>query len=211
MLNNILSNFFVKKILIVVPTQFEANALQTGLKSLQEKLSANYEVQVSVCGAGLVASAVGTVQAYNDSKPDLIWLMGIAGAYANLEIGSVVQIERMVLADFGAQENNGAFLSASELGFGIQEYTCTTPFLNAISSASVQCASGLNQTAQERQLFSKAQIEEMEGASIAALCILWKIPMWHTRAISNRAGFRNKNRWNIPLALNNLNQWLLEL
>jgi futalosine hydrolase len=48
----------------------------------------------------------------------------------------------------------------------------------------------------------------MEGASFFYVCMNEHIPCFALRAISNIVGERDKNKWNIPFALNNLSQTL---
>jgi futalosine hydrolase len=48
-------------------------------------------------------------------------------------------------------------------------------------------------------------IESMEGAAFFYVCMMEKIPCIQLRAVSNYVERRNKNSWNIPLAIRNLN------
>jgi futalosine hydrolase len=52
-------------------------------------------------------------------------------------------------------------------------------------------------------------IESMEGAAFAYACAMHKLPYFQIRAISNYVERRNRESWNIPLAVKNLNDWLL--
>ena len=48
-------------------------------------------------------------------------------------------------------------------------------------------------------------IENMEGAAVFKVCETFNIPCIQIRAISNYVEKRNKESWNIPLAIQNLN------
>ena len=48
-------------------------------------------------------------------------------------------------------------------------------------------------------------IESMEGAGVFQLCEEFNVPCMQIRAISNSVEHRDKNNWNIPLAIHNLN------
>jgi futalosine hydrolase len=50
----------------------------------------------------------------------------------------------------------------------------------------------------------------MEGATFFYICSGEKIPFLAIRSISNRVEPRDKNKWNIPVALNNLSEKLIE-
>ena len=51
----------------------------------------------------------------------------------------------------------------------------------------------------------------MEGAAFFYACLLAKIPFLEIRSISNYVEARNRETWNLPLAINNLNQILIEI
>jgi futalosine hydrolase len=54
-------------------------------------------------------------------------------------------------------------------------------------------------------------IETMEGATFFYICSGEKIPFLALRSVSNRVEPRNKSKWDIPLALENLSEKLEEL
>jgi futalosine hydrolase len=49
----------------------------------------------------------------------------------------------------------------------------------------------------------------MEGAAVFYVAQQEKIPALQIRAISNLVEKRNKDNWDIPLAIKNLNEWLI--
>jgi len=51
-------------------------------------------------------------------------------------------------------------------------------------------------------------IETMEGATFFYICSMENIPFLALRAISNRVEKRNRDNWNITLALKNLSEKL---
>jgi len=51
----------------------------------------------------------------------------------------------------------------------------------------------------------------MEGATFFYICIREKIPFLALRAVSNKVEPRNRDNWNITLALNNLSEKLYEV
>ena len=57
----------------------------------------------------------------------------------------------------------------------------------------------------------EADVETMEGAAFFEVCLRYGIPFAEIRAISNRVGETDHARWNIPLALKNLQQALQPL
>jgi len=56
-----------------------------------------------------------------------------------------------------------------------------------------------------------AHVESMEGAAFFYVCMNEHIPCLSLRAVSNRVGERDKNKWNIPLALAELRKMLASI
>ena len=54
-------------------------------------------------------------------------------------------------------------------------------------------------------------IENMEGAAFFQVCNTFNVPCIQIRAISNKVERRNKDNWNLPLAIKNLNNKLVEI
>jgi futalosine hydrolase len=52
------------------------------------------------------------------------------------------------------------------------------------------------------------QLESMEGAAFFYACSQFSLPSIQIRAVSNYVERRNRDQWNIPLAIDNLNQFL---
>jgi len=74
----------------------------------------------------------------------------------------------------------------------------------------VSAASGSTQRARELEKRFSAICENMEGAAIAQVCMIYNIPMFEIRGISNTAGVREKKRWDIELASLNCQKAVLE-
>lgn len=51
----------------------------------------------------------------------------------------------------------------------------------------------------------------MEGAAFFYACLLAGVPFLQIRSISNRVEPRNRTAWDIPSAIQNLNQTLMEM
>ncbi len=73
----------------------------------------------------------------------------------------------------------------------------------------VSAASGSKQRASELEGRFNAICENMEGAAVAHVCALYKIPLLEIRGISNIAGVRDKRSWNLRLASYNCQEAVL--
>jgi futalosine hydrolase len=87
--------------------------------------------------------------------------------------------------------------------------------LKPVKAVTVNTSTGSDAT--RRRLVKKynPDIETMEGATFFYICARNFIPFLALRAISNYVEPRNKNNWNIPLALENLaekcNEFIIRL
>ena len=54
-------------------------------------------------------------------------------------------------------------------------------------------------------------VESMEGAAFHYVCLLEKIPFLQIRSISNFISERDKTKWNMAKAINNLNENIISL
>jgi futalosine hydrolase len=87
-------------------------------------------------------------------------------------------------------------------------------FLGKIKSGNfitVSSATGAYKRALELEKKFNAICENMEGAAIAQVCAIYKIPMLEIRGISNIAGERNKRKWNLKLASENCQRAVLRV
>ena len=203
--------------MLVIPTLLESKGILNGPSDLA--------FPHALCGAGLVAASANCARLLVSQKPSAILLLGICGAYesSGLRAGALVRVDSCILGDLGARDAEGHFLPAETLGFGgdvwdaasIEAFPENLPglrerlfSLRGVRSASVQCACGTDSEAAERVLRTGAAIEEMEGAGVHAIAHAFGVPVFHVRAVSNRAGRRDQLQWDIPLALRSLGQWL---
>jgi len=75
----------------------------------------------------------------------------------------------------------------------------------------VSSTTGTQKRAAELRKRFHAVCENMEGAAIAQVCAIYKIPMLEIRGISNIAGERDKRKWNLDLASENCQELVLQM
>ncbi len=136
-------------------------------------------VQTAVCGVGAVEAAVGMIDIIEQYKPQSVLLCGIAGAYSSsLKIGDVVSV--------------------------VSEQTSTLPpvYINKYSATvSLPLKEVVSNTVMAVGAeASGAEIENMEGAAVFALCHRYGIHCAEIRAISNYVS-DSREQWDIPTAL----------
>ena len=204
------------ELLILIPTELERQGICKG--------SRHEAFPVALSGVGQVAAAANTARLIRALQPQAILLMGICGAYegSGLKPGDLVRVDDCFLADFGAFDRDGAWLGAQSLGLGPVRWSASDPAdlpdaladererlcaLRGVTSASVQSVSGTDALATLRFAGGSCQIEEMEGAGVCAVAAALGIPVYHVRAVSNRAGLRDRSSWKISEALQALEGW----
>lgn len=163
-----------------------------------------------VTGVGMVATAMVVSKALAEKQYDLVVNVGIAGSFnRSIPLGSVVEVVKDRLSEMGAQDGS-QFLSPAEMGLEIMT-TIEMPVqtdLPSVSGITVNTVHGDDKAISQIVHRLNPQVESMEGAACMMACQNAGLPCVQLRAISNYVEKRNKANWNIPLAIQNLNQEL---
>jgi futalosine hydrolase len=214
------------KVLIVSATKFEIqpllNQMETTCDLGGRLICCTYkklEIDYLTAGIGMVSTAYYSGKVISDSY-DVAINAGICGSFnRNLQIGSVVNVYEDYFSELGAEDGD-QFLSLEELKLeGVTKITnlkhrnlnAVIEILPAVNGITVNTAHGNEQSI--KNIFQKfhPMIESMEGAAFMFVCENENIPYVQIRAVSNFVEHRNKNAWNIPLAIENLNKKMLEI
>jgi futalosine hydrolase len=192
------------RVLVVTSVQAEHDAIAAALPS-------GADVQMLVGGVGPAASAAATSAALKGI--DLVLCAGIGGGFGPLSAGDVAVASSIVFADLGA-ETAGGFVPMSQLGFGGERYEVAPKLAVELTDRTgghlgtvltVATVTGTARTAAARSArFPDAVAEGMEGAGVAAAATVHGVAFGEVRAISNAVGPRDRDAWQIPLALQSL-------
>ncbi len=215
------------KILLVAATDAEGDAL----KKIRGVTPYNGGFRFGICDITLLVTGIGqmatswslTKWLSCNEKPDLAVNIGIAGSYnENLEIGEVVAPVSDCFADTGV-ETGKTILTLNEAGIedppfrGGRIYTeneylqMILKVLKPVAAITVNTVTGSAVTIERMIEKFHPDIETMEGATFFYICSRDKTPFIAIRAISNRIEPRDKKKWDIPLAINNLSERLKEI
>jgi futalosine hydrolase len=218
------------KILFVFATATEANTL----KKLSCTLPYSETLSIAKCDIIILTTGIGGISTAwsmkqwlsNNPVPDLAINAGIAGSYKDyLKNGDVVMPVTDCFADMGV-EQEGVYLTMAEAGLmDSDKFPFKEGFIKAdnkyvdlagktlkkVKAITVNTSSGSVSSIERLKNKYNPDIETMEGATFFYICAMEKIPFLAVRAISNRVEPRNKNAWDIPLALENLTGKLEEL
>ena len=218
------------KILIVSATHFEILPLLDYLSKNYDKKSEiiyqknQIEIHVLVTSVGMVHTALALGHYLTIFKPDLSINAGIAGALnQNLKIGDVVNIVSEIQGDFGIEEMDGSFkdifetdlINANQLpyinGKLYNPNAGNFEFLPQVKGLTVNKVHGSAPNIEKIKNKYDADVESMESAAFFLACLHAGINFLAVRSVSNFVEPRNKNNWNIPLAIENLNSVLKDL
>ncbi len=213
------------KLLIIAATKFEIAPLLECVEACVEndnKIVCTYKhhsIDVVLTGVGMVATSYHTAKALN-KKYDLALNAGICGSFnKNLSLGDVVNIYEDCFSELGAQDGEH-FLSLKDLSLpGVQTInnipnsirTKTIDLLPKVTGITVNTTHGNEVDIESVYNRFHPFVESMEGAAFMFVCEQEMVPNLQIRAVSNYVEKRNKENWNIPLAIEQLNKKIQEI
>jgi futalosine hydrolase len=212
------------KIIITAATAGEWMPCFLNIPKLYTDESKRMKIFFHASGVGMLASAVSFTRLVLQDKPDLILQAGIAGSFSNkLKLGDVVAVNEEMLSDMGVVENN-KWKDIFDLKLEKSSYppfekrSLPNPYLkecnllqlpqvNAVTVNTITTDENMIKTIVEKY---NPAVESMEGAALHYVCRELNTPFLQMRSISNYTGERNKTKWNMPLAIDNLNKAILQ-
>ena len=158
---------------------------------------------------------------------------GVGGAYphSGLGVGDIAVASKEIYGDEGVM-SPGGWKDLREIGIPVaqvgkkkyfNEFSLSNPPIPPFSKGgkgglcmgrenfqiksgnfvTVSSVTGTQKRAIELEKRFNAICENMEGAAVAHVCAMYRIPMLEIRGISNIAGLRDKRKWNLKLASEN--------
>lgn len=222
----------ISKILIVAATKKEITAFLEKCKIIYEKdklLECNYaniEIDFLITGVGTPFTIFHLTRQLENVFYELVINAGIAGSFSKkIRIGDVVHVISDCFADLGV-ENNEEFSTIFEeklfnensfpfkKGKLINEnFSGNALFenLKTVAGITVNKVHGNQKSIDMAVRKFNPEIETMEGAAFFYVCQQMKLDHFQIRSISNKVEIRNKMNWDIPLAISNLNNTLIDI
>jgi len=211
------------RLLLVSATVFEiAPFLKEINASVEGSIFSSYnynshQIDVLLTGVGATHTAF-YLGKYLNNKYDVVINAGICGSFTNkLDIGDVVCIDEDCFADLGAEDDE-TFLSLEELKlpgtYSLKNENsfnhATLTNLPSVKGVTVNTTHGNTQSIEKFIKRTNADIESMEGAAFLFACNQTKNKCVQLRSISNYIEKRDRSKWNIALAIENLNKILID-
>lgn len=177
---------------------------------------AEHHIAVLTSGVGMVNMAFAMGQ-LGEGVFDYAINAGICGSFReSLPKGTTVAVAEDHLAELGA-EDDGAFLRLEDLNLGESVYranpfeTPTIKALPVVTGITVNKVHGRDASIAQITDRLNPDVESMEGAAFFRACNYYGFRSLQLKTVSNRVERRNRNAWDIPLALANLNSNLLAI
>ncbi len=213
--------------LIVSATELEIKPLldNNSQKITENKYSthiANHNVEILITGVGISAMTYALTKELALNNHKFIILAGIAGSFSDkFPLGSMVNIMHEEFGDLGFR-NADIYTPITSTNLIDSN---TFPYENSLLSNytlinnkvvnSLQIVKGSTvQTMESNMKFpikTEADVESMEGAAFFYTCMMEKQAFIQIRSISNLVGETDKSKWDIPLAVGNLNKTIVAI
>ena len=200
------------RVLVVAATEPEVSGLN------QESGIKNQDIEFLITGVGMVATAFVLGKHLTTHQYDLVINLGIAGSFdRNIALGEVVEVVEDNLSELGAEDGE-EFLTIESMGFGESKFKPTAALsdygnfdLKKVTAITVNTVHGHEPSIKKLTDHLKPQLESMEGAAFFYACKQAGVPCLQIRAVSNYVEKRNRDAWQIGLAIKNLNSFAGEL
>ena len=181
-------------------------------------------IDVLITGVGVPSVLYHLQKRMQQIDYDFIIQAGIAGAFSHdIQPGQTVLVKQDCFADLGIEEQGNytpifdtAFADKNEMPFengwsiNRDQYLkrSSLPLVKAITVNRVS-----DSDLQKKQYLKQfnADIESMEGAALHYICLQENMPFIQLRSVSNYVGERDKTKWKIKEAIENLNTELTKL
>lgn len=217
------------KLLLVAATEFELLPLLAYLnKNFKNKdnkrfFSKQIDIHVLICGVGPITTAFALGSILAQQQFDWALNLGIAGAFnRDFELGDVFQVVNDRFADVGVEEADGSFTDVFEMELTdwnappfingkLYAPDTSNSFLPTASAITVSKVHGSTTSIQAIKKKYQADLESMEGAAFYYACLQHQLPCLQVRSVSNYVEPRNKDNWDIPLAIEQLNKVAVEI
>ena len=201
-------------VLVCTSTAFEAAILR-------EHLVGATGTRLIQTGVGPVNAAHAVTLAIAHERPQAVLVCGVGGAYpsSGLRVGDVACAEFEIYGDLGAQSPAG-FLDMRALGFPVVEGS-SAPLFNELpmqlfpterraTFVTVSTCTGTSAAARAIEARTGGAIENMEGAAVAHVAHLHRVPVGELRGISNMVTDRDTSTWRLKDAAEAAQRALLD-
>jgi futalosine hydrolase len=209
-------------ILVCSPTEFELGPFIKFCKSTYEqtsfskfKINPADEIEIIITGVSSTICTHSLTKYFTLNPIDLAIQIGVAGTFdKSVPLGSVFEVKNDCFADWGAETNEkDVFVDLFDLQLANKnQYPFTEKMLESEKQTfeKVQWVNAITVNMLSTNSYRNSfLIESMEGAAFAYTCKMSLVDFTQLRGISNHVGDRNKESWELKLAIKNVNEILI--
>ena len=199
------------RILVIAATKLEIGPL----------FVLNAPLDILISGIGVPSTIYHLQKRIQQMEYDFIIQAGIAGSFNNnIELGQTVLVKQDCFADVGIEEKEN-YSPIYKTGLSDED---EFPFMkgwlsnsddnmkygNLLKVKGITVNKVSDSELQKKQFINNfnADIESMEGAALHYVCLQEKIRFIQIRSVSNYVGERDKTKWKMKEAIQNLNKEL---
>lgn len=224
-----MSNNTVKKYLVVAATGFEIAPFIDFLDKNAEKENFfsyklnNQQITPFVTGIGSLFTSFGISRYPSIGDMNMLLNVGVAGSFTDhITLGDVVEVTQDRFADIGVEEADGSFTDIFELELhDADKYPFNDGYialdqgkekssnLPQVKGITVNKVHGTEESIALIRNKYNPDVESMEGAGFMYACNMLRLKGMQVRSISNYVEARNKESWELNLAIKNLNDFLI--
>lgn len=200
--------------LLIAATEYEIHPFIAG----------HPDIDVLITGVGVPSAIYHLQKRIYQMDYDFIIQAGIAGSFnTGIELGHSFLVKQDCFADIGFEEKENytpvfktALSDKDEFPFtngwliNTHEYLKNSG-LRAVKAITVNKLSDSKLQKQQYITAFDADIETMEGAALHYVCLQENIPFLQVRSVSNYVGERDKAKWKMTGAIENLNKELITI
>ncbi len=193
-------------------------------QEIQQQPAAGSDMDILVTGVGSPATIYHLQKRLQQIQYDIVIQAGIAGSFTNGPgLVETVLVEQDTFADLGISEK-GNFQTIFDVNLSNKnEFPFTDGWLinknellrslsfKKVRAITVNTISDDKLLLQQRENTFQPGIETMEGAALHYICLQENIPFIQIRTISNFVGERDKTKWKLKDAIENLDNALQQI
>jgi len=222
------------RVLIVVSTAMEVQPMINALgkhteigRGVHQFRYKDLTVDLLISGVGMVATAFHMARTLASNKYPMVINLGLCGTFdRSIPLGAVLQTTKDRFSELGAEAGT-KFVTMVQLGLmkeadWVLEQDLENPphfwrmpslsKLRKVEGITVNTVHGNELSIDRVKRWFLPQVESMEGAAFFYACMADKITNFvQIRAVSNYVEKRNKEEWDIPYAVENLNKFAMLL
>jgi futalosine hydrolase len=203
-------------ILIAAATHWEIKPLIAFLNRQVDSFQ-NLSVDIKITGVGVLATTYSLCRQLSLKKYDQLYQIGVAGCFdKSIPLGTVFLVNKDTMGDEGVEEKKQLctlfdmkLINPSQHpyhdGWLVNPHVKKSriaPTANGITVNKI--TTGVRAISLLREKFNPT-LETMEGAAFHYAGLMEKTPFLQLRATSNYAGERNKKKWLMQQAIENVN------